>query len=80
MTRVGSMGCLFFTGVEVVDFATAKTCDTTTFATFFHAMLREGVYLAPSQFEAYFFSTSHGPKELGSTIKAYRSALQEALG
>ncbi|MEM8485955.1 MAG: glutamate-1-semialdehyde 2,1-aminomutase [Bacteroidota bacterium] len=79
-TRVGSMGCLFFTDVEVVDYATAKTCDTETYGRFFHAMLDAGVYLAPSQFEAYFFSTEHGPKELGDTLKAYRKALEVALG
>lgn len=80
MTRVGSMGCLFFTDIDVTDFATAKTCNTEAYATFFHAMLKQGVYLAPSQFEAYFFSTEHGPKELGNTIKAYRKALIAALG
>ncbi len=80
ITRVGSMGCLFFTDVEVVDFATAKTCNTETYARFFHAMLEAGVYLAPSAFEAYFFSTEHGPKELGDTLKAYRKALAVALG
>ncbi len=80
LARVGSMGCLYFTSVEVVDFATAKTCNTEVFGTFFHAMLKAGVYMAPSQFEAYFFSTTHGPAELGNTIKAYRKALSEALG
>ncbi len=80
MTRVGSMGCLFFTDVEVVDYATAKTCNTETYAKFFHAMLDAGVYLAPSQFEAYFFSTEHGPTELGDTLKAYRKSLEVALG
>ncbi len=79
LARVGSMGCLYFTDVEVVDFATAKTCDTTTYATFFHGMLKEGVYLAPSQFEAYFFSTEHGTSELGDTLRAYRKALEAAF-
>ncbi len=80
LSRVGSMGCLYFTNVEVVDYATAKTCDTESYAKFFHAMLKHGVYLAPSQFEAYFFSTTHGPAELGNTIKAFRKSLAEALG
>ncbi len=80
LSRVGSMGCLFFTDVEVTDYATAKTCDTEAYATFFHAMLDHGVYLAPSQFEAYFFSTEHGPAELGDTLKAYRKALQTTIG
>ena len=80
LTRVGSMGCLYFTEVEVTDYATAKTCNTEAYASFFHAMLDNGVYLAPSQFEAYFFSTEHGPAELGDTLKAYRKSLQTALG
>lgn len=79
MARVGSMGCLYFTEVEVIDFSTAKTCNTTTYATFFHEMLKEGVYLAPSQFEAYFFSTEHGTTELGDTLRAYRKALDVAF-
>ena len=62
LTRVGSMGCLYFTSEEVVDYQTASTCNTDAYATYFHAMLNAGIYLAPSQFEAYFFSTAHGPE------------------
>ena len=74
-TRVGSMGCLFFSESEVVDYTTAKQCDTEAYATYFHEMLKEGVYLAPSQFEAYFFSALHGSEEFGHTIRAQRKAL-----
>lgn len=79
LARVGSMGCLYFTEVEVTDLATAKTADTAVYGRFFHAMLQEGVYLAPSQFEAYFFSTLHDDEALKITLNAYRKALQVAL-
>jgi len=74
-TRVGSMGCLFFCEEEVVDYTTAKKCDTNAYAAYFHEMLKSGVYIAPSQFEAYFFSTLHGTEEFGQTIRAQRKAL-----
>lgn len=77
-TRVGSMGCLFFTGTKVVDYQTAKTSDTAAFGRYFHAMLREGIYLAPSQFEAFFWSTRHGDEELDRTLRAQRIALEAA--
>ncbi len=76
LTRVGAMGGLFFTGEQVVDYDTAQTTDTATYAAYFHAMLREGIYLAPSPFEAFFFSTEHGEDELQRTLKAQRRALE----
>ena len=75
-TRVGAMGSLFFTEEKVVDQDTAKTTDTDTYAAYFHAMLEEGVYLAPSQFEAFFFGTCHGDDELDATLRAQRRALE----
>ncbi len=76
-TRVGSMGCLFFTPIRVVDYDMARTCDADLYARYFHAMLQQGIYLAPSQFEAYFFSTRHGEDELERTLAAQREALAE---
>ncbi len=78
--RVGSMAGFFFTEEKVVDFRTALTCDTAKYARYFHAMLREGIYLAPSQFEAFFFSTRHGEEEIARTIRAQRKALEEVEG
>ena len=75
--RVGSMGCVFFTGEQVKDFETAKKADTEKYAKFFRAMLEEGVYLAPSQFEAYFVSTAHEEKDLDKTIEAARKAFKK---
>ena len=79
-TRVGSMGGFFFTEGEVVDYDTAARCDTARYAAYFHAMLDEGVYLAPSQFEAFFFSTRHGEAELEHTLAAQRRALERIHG
>lgn len=59
LNRVGSMFTLFFTGAEVVDYSSAKTSDTKAFASYHRAMLEQGVYLPPSQFEAAFLSTAH---------------------
>jgi glutamate-1-semialdehyde 2,1-aminomutase len=69
-TRVGSMFCAFFTTDEVFDWPTASACDTAAFATYFKAMLNEGVYLAPSQFETAFMSISHSQTEIDATIAA----------
>jgi glutamate-1-semialdehyde 2,1-aminomutase len=75
-TRVGSMFCTFFTGHEVHDYATARTADTVLFARFFHAMLRRGVHLAPSQFEAGFMSLAHSDEDIEHTIEAARMAMR----
>ncbi len=76
-TRVGSMFCTFFTDQPVVDYSSAKTADTGRFARFFQAMLEQGVYLAPSQFEAAFLSLAHGAEEIEQTIAAARSAFAQ---
>jgi glutamate-1-semialdehyde 2,1-aminomutase len=76
LTRVGAMGGLFFTDQRVIDQETAQTCDTDRYAAYFHAMLDEGIYLPPSQFEAYFFSALHGEDELDQTLTAQRRALE----
>ena len=75
LNRVGAMFGLFFTSELVTNWATAKRADTGRFATFFQAMLERGVYLAPSQFEAGFLSTAHGPAEIEATVAAAEQAL-----
>jgi len=74
--RVGAMASLFFTDETVVDQETAKTTDTDAYAAYFHAMLEEGIYLPPSQFEAIFFGAAHGEAELEATLRAQRAALE----
>lgn len=73
-SRVGTMFGFFFTKGPVTDWNTAKVADTKRFATFFQAMLAEGVYVAPSQFEAGFLSLAHGADEIGATIQAVTRA------
>jgi len=75
-TRVGSMLGGFFTKGPVVDYATAKLSDTTLYARFFHRMLENGVYFAPSQFEAAFVSTAHTGNDIVNTIIRARDALR----
>ncbi len=69
-TRVGSMLCAFFSAEEVHDWTGAARCDTASFARYFRAMLEEGIYLAPSQFEAAFVSAAHSDEEIEATIAA----------
>lgn len=69
-TRVGSMFCAFFSKGEVFDWPTASQCDTKAFAKYFLAMLDEGVYLAPSQFETAFVSAAHSESDIEKTIAA----------
>lgn len=74
--RVGAMFCTFFTSEKVVDFDTACTSDTDQYAQFFRAMLDQGVYLAPSQFEAVFMSTAHSDEDIEYTIEAAKKAFK----
>ncbi len=78
-TQVGTMFSTFFTPGPVVDWASAKQSDTQRFARFFQAMLEQGVYLAPSQFEAGFVSTAHDDGVIDSTITAARRAFEKLV-
>lgn len=74
--RAGTMFCTYFTDTDVFDYKTAKTSDTTRFSKFFSGMLKRGINIAPSQFEAGFISTAHTEKDIEKTLKAaYRSFL-----
>ncbi len=77
-TRVGSMFSMFFTDKDIVDFDSAKSSDTNFFQSYFAALLEEGVYIAPSQFEAGFMSAVHTDEEIEKTIEANYNALQKA--
>ena len=79
INRVGSMLTVFFVreaGKAVRNFDDAVACDTQAYATFFHAMLRRGVYLPPSQFEAWFVGLAHDEDAIDQTIKAARTAFK----
>ncbi len=75
-TRVGSMLTSFFTAGPVVDWSSAKLSDTKRYGQFFNSMLEQGVYLAPSQFEAAFLSTAHNAADVEKTIRAAHSAFK----
>lgn len=77
VVRCASMLTLFFTDKEVTDFQSALSCDTERFASFWQGMLKRGIYLPPSQFEAWFVSLAHSEKEIEITLKALREALRE---
>jgi glutamate-1-semialdehyde 2,1-aminomutase len=75
-TRVGTMRTLFFTNVEPIDWNTVKVADKVRFGKFFQKMLENGVYLAPSQFEAGFISILHDEEIINTTIAAVESAFK----
>jgi glutamate-1-semialdehyde 2,1-aminomutase len=76
INRVGSMWTGFFTDEEVSNWATADKCDRQRYGRFFHAMLDQGVYLAPSQFEAAFVSVMHTDELIEKTIESARKAFR----
>ncbi|MDF9408044.1 glutamate-1-semialdehyde 2,1-aminomutase [Pelotomaculum isophthalicicum JI] len=77
--RVSSMLCVFFTGAKVKNYVNACLSNTQRYTAFFKSMLEQGIYLAPSQFEAAFISLAHSDKELEKTAEAARSAFRAAM-
>jgi len=76
VNQVGGMFGLFFTKEKRIDnFAQVMKCDVERFKRFFHGMLQEGVYLAPSAFEAGFVSAAHGDAEISATLQAAERVL-----
>ena len=67
----------FFTDQPVTNYDQAATSDTRAFGRFHRSMLDSGIWLPPSQFEAAFIGTSHGPAEIEATITAAREAFNE---
>jgi len=76
VNRVGSMLTGFFTEGPVTDWPSAKKCDTDRYGMFFRAMLEEGIYLAPSQFECAFVSVAHTDRLIERTIDAASRAMR----
>ena len=68
LNHLGSLGCVFFTPQNVIDYESAKTADTQAFREYFKYMLQQGVHLAPAQFEAMFISTAHDEQSLDKTL------------
>ncbi len=72
--RVGSMFTWFFAAGPVTDWTSAAKCDTEAFGRFFRAMLEDGIYLPPSQFEAAFMGAAHSERDVKQTIAAAKQA------
>ena len=75
--QAGSMFGFFFSPVEVVDYGTSAAADQEAFKVWFKAMLEQGIYLAPSQFETLFMSGAHTDEEIERTIEAAGNALRK---
>ncbi|MFT4033712.1 MAG: glutamate-1-semialdehyde 2,1-aminomutase [Siphonobacter sp.] len=80
INRIGSMYTLFFTEQPVTNFASAKSSDLTLYGSYFHGMLKRGIYLAPSQFESLFISTALTDDLVDRVVEAHEMSLLEALG
>jgi glutamate-1-semialdehyde 2,1-aminomutase len=76
---VNSMGCLFFKQGGVKNFKEAFLSDTKRFARYFEEMLLQGIYLAPSQFEAAFISSAHSQDDLDLAFDKMKKALEKIL-
>ena len=79
VTGIGSLACLFFANSKVTDYETAKTADTKEYARYFRFMLEHGVYIAPAQFEALFFSYAHTHQDVEDTIFAIEEYLKTSF-
>ena len=78
--QVGGMFGLFFTDQKVETYAQATACDVPAFNRFFHAMLEQGVFFAPSAYEAGFVSSAHDDAVIEATLAAARAAFRVAAG
>ncbi len=76
--HVCGMFGLFFTAAKVESYAQATACDVSMFRRFFHGMLKRGVYLAPSAFEAGFVSSAHSEDDIDTTLIAARASFADA--
>lgn len=68
VNQIGSLMSAFFTGENVKDYAGATSSDTKAYADYFNYMLENGIYVAPSQFEAMFISAAHSDEDIQRTI------------
>lgn len=71
VNHIGSLGCIFFTETPVQNYADAKRANTQMFSQYFHYLLQNGVYMAPSQFESMFISAAHSKDELYNVLSIH---------
>jgi glutamate-1-semialdehyde 2,1-aminomutase len=79
VNHIGSMGALFFTDRPVSDFVTASASDAERFRRYYRAMREQGIYLAPSPFEATFISAAHTEEMIEKTLEAASNAFKQML-
>ena len=77
INRVGSMFTIFFTDTPVTDYTSAKKSNSKLFASVFQKLFSQGIYFAPSQFEANFTSTAHKEQDIKKTLEAYKHAIDK---
>lgn len=77
INHIGSLGSIFFTDGPVTNYAEAKTSDTKKFGEYFSYMIKNGIYLAPSQFEAMFLSAAMTEEELANTLEIFKEYLKQ---
>jgi glutamate-1-semialdehyde 2,1-aminomutase len=77
INRAGSMVGVFFTNQPVINFETAKSANLDYFAQYYRAMIEEGIFLPPSQFEGLFLSTAHTDEDVDKTIQAVRNSFSK---
>jgi glutamate-1-semialdehyde 2,1-aminomutase len=75
LNTIASMFTLFFSERPVSDYASARKSNTRAYARFFHTCLKQGIYLAPSQFEAHFISTEHTDSDLNRALEVFEKVL-----
>ncbi len=75
ITSVGTLGCVFFTTERVTSWDEAARCDTARFSRYFYSLLNQGIYVAPSQYEALFLSAAHSDDDIDQTIAAAEQAM-----
>ena len=79
LNRIGSMMTCFFTNTPVTDFDSAMKSNTEYYGQHFRQMLANGVWLAPSQFEALFISVAHTPEQLDTALTAIKESLTRLI-
>jgi len=77
VNSIASMFQIFFASNPITDYVTAKSSDTKKFSIYFRELLKQGVFIPPSQFETCFLSTAHSKDDLESTIEAFDNALRK---
>lgn len=77
VNHIGSLGSIFFADGPVTNYAEAKTSDTGKFGEYFSYMIQNGIYLAPSQFEAMFLSGAMTEEELAGTLDIFQAYLKQ---